>query len=60
MKKTFVAFVALAAIAVSLAATPQTHSVASPRAPRLRAAIIGPPLTAQVPGHTTILAVANG
>ena len=32
----------------------------APRAPRLRTAILGPPLTEQVAGHTTILAVANG
>ena len=35
---------------------PQAHSVASP----LRAAIMSLPLTEQVVGHTTILAVANG
>ena len=56
MRKTFAAFFAVATIAGSLAATPASaqRGVAG-----LRAAI-GPPLTEQVPGHTTILAVANG
>ena len=39
---------------------PQAHSVALPQASRLRAAIMSPPHTEQVAGHTTILAVANG
>jgi hypothetical protein len=39
---------------------PQAHSVTSPQALRVQAAIMSPLLTEQVPGHTTILAVANG
>jgi hypothetical protein len=60
MKKTFAAFVAVATIAGSLAATPASAQRGVPQASRLRAAIMSPPLTEQVPGHTTILAVANG
>ena len=55
MKKTFAAFVAVATIAGSLAATP-----ALLQASRLRATIMGPAITDQVTGITTILAVANG
>ena len=57
MRKTFAAFVAVATIAGSLAATPAS---AQRGVAPLRAAIMSPPLTEQVAGHTTILAVANG
>ena len=60
MRKTFAASVAVATFAGSLAATPVSDSVASPQASRLQAAIMSPPHTEQVAGHTTILAVANG
>jgi len=59
MKKTFAAFVAVATIAGSLAATPA--SAQRGVAPGVAApGRYWPPLTEQVPGHTTILAVANG
>ena len=59
MKKTFAAFVAVATIAGSLTATPASaqRGVAAGVA---SGPLFGPPLTEQVPGHTTILAVANG
>jgi hypothetical protein len=57
MKKIFTAFVAVATIAGSLAATPASAQ----RGVAAGAAAPGrPPLTEQVAGHTTILAVANG
>ena len=56
MRKTFAAFFAVATIAGSLAATPASAQ----RGVTVRAAIMSPPLTVQVAGHTTILAVANG
>jgi hypothetical protein len=61
MKKIFAAVVAVATIAGSLAAMPASaqRGVAAGVA-RRRDAIMSPPLTEQVPGHTTILAVANG
>ena len=59
MKKAFAAFVAVATIAGSLAATPA--SAQRGVAPASRSGpLFGPPLTEQVAGHTTILAVANG
>lgn len=56
MKKTFAAFVAVATIAGSLAATPASaqRGVVAP------GPYYEPALTEQVAGHTTILAVANG
>ena len=58
MKKTFAAFVAVATIAGSLTATPA--SAQRGVVPARAGPLLGPPLTEQVPGHTTILAVANG
>ena len=60
MKKTFAAFVAVATIAGSLAATPASAQRGVAAGVAAPAAIMSPPLTEQVPGHTTILAVANG
>ena len=60
MNKTFAAFVAVATIAGSFAATPASAQRGVAASSRLRAAIVRPPLMALVPGHTTILAVANG
>ena len=57
MRKIFAAFVAVATIAGSLAAMPAS---AQRGVGLLPAAIMSPPLTEQVAGHTTILAVANG
>ena len=60
MQKKFAAFVAVATIAGSLAATP----VSAKRGVAAGVAAPGryyePALTEQVAGHTTILAVANG
>ena len=58
MRKTFAAFVAVATIAGSLAATPA--SAQRGVAPVAPGRYLSPPLTEQVAGHTTILAVANG
>jgi hypothetical protein len=56
MKKTFAAFVAVATIAGSLAATPASAQ----RGVSAGVAAPGPAITDQVTGITTILAVANG
>jgi len=55
-EETFAAFVGVATIAGSLAATPASaqRGVAAP------GRYYEPPLTEQAAGHTTILAVANG
>ena len=60
MSKAFAAFVAVATIAGSLAAT--TASAQRGVAPGARGSgpAMGPPLTEQVRGDTMILAVANG
>jgi len=61
MKKIFAAFVAVANDCQFLAATPQAHSVASPQGVAAPGRYYEPgPLTEQVAGHTTILAVRNG
>jgi hypothetical protein len=60
MKKTFAAFVAVATIAGSLVATPASAQRVVAAGVAAPGRYYVPALTEQVPGHTTILAVANG
>jgi hypothetical protein len=60
MNKTFVAFVGVARSLVRSPRRRQARSVALLQASWLRATIMGPAITDQVAGVTTILAVANG
>ena len=60
MRKTFAAFVAVATIAGSLAATPASAQRGVAAGVAAPGRYLSPPHTEQVAGHTTILAVANG
>ena len=60
MKKTFAAFVAVATIAVSLAATPASEQRGVAAGVAAPGRYYQPVPYGAVPGHTTILAVANG
>jgi hypothetical protein len=60
MKKTFAAFVAVATIAGSLAATPASAQRGVAAGVAAPGSIMGPAITDPVAGNTTILVVANG
>jgi hypothetical protein len=60
MKKTFAAFVAVATIAGSFAATPASAQRGVAAGVAAPGRYYEPALTERVAGHTTILAVANG